>query len=80
VLEEHTKSFELLKDRIKVCLFITSSTGNGESPENGLPFFRFLRRELAKAPMQRDGMKIRTLFSHIYYTILGLGSSDYNKF
>jgi sulfite reductase (NADPH) flavoprotein alpha-component len=68
------------KDRLQVCLFICSSTGNGESPENGLPFFRFLRREVAKPSVLQDGKKVRTLLSHMHYTMLGLGSSDYNKF
>lgn len=74
VLEEHCRQFDLAKDRLKVCIFICSSTGNGECPENGEPFFRFLRRETVK------GKDNRTLLRHVFFTILGLGSSDYNKF
>lgn len=74
LLEDTGKKFDLAnKDRLKVCLFICSSTGNGECPENGLPFFRFLRRETAKTGP-------RTLLSHVFFSVLGLGSSDYSKF
>lgn len=59
------------KDKVKVCIIISSSTGDGESPENGLNFFRFLRKLCVK--------KSNPL-CHVYYTMLGLGSSDYSKF
>ena len=40
------KTFELQdKSSVKVCLIIASSTGNGDMPENGEQFFRFLRRQ-----------------------------------
>ena len=39
-------TFELQdKSSIKVCIIIASSTGNGDMPENGEHFFRFLRRQ-----------------------------------
>ena len=36
------------KDSLKVVVFVCSSTGNGDMPENGEKFFRFLRRETNK--------------------------------
>ena len=36
------------KDSLKVCVIICSSTGDGDSPENGEFFRRFLLREAKK--------------------------------
>lgn len=60
------------KDCLKVVVIISSSTGDGDSPENGELFHKFLRRESAKGSSKA--------FSHIFWTLLGLGSSDYSKF
>ncbi len=39
------KTFDLQeKDCIKVCILFTSSTGNGEFPENGENMHKFLRK------------------------------------
>lgn len=50
-LNDHQKKkgekikFDLLaKDAIKVCVIISSSTGEGEPPENGEDFHKFLRK------------------------------------
>ena len=48
---------------------MTSSTGDGESPENGLQFQSYLRQESSASAL-----------SHLSYTILGLGDSNYSKF
>ena len=61
---------------IKIVVFICSSTGDGEGPENAQEFFRFLRRESAKIADDSQG----TILSHVFYTVLGLGSSDYSKY
>lgn len=64
------------KNSIKLCVFVCSSTGNGDSPENGEKFFRFLRRQTnLLAENQKSNM-----FSHVFYTMLGLGSTDYSKY
>lgn len=60
------------KTGLKIVLVICSSTGDGESPENSLEFFRYLRRETAN--------ETSTALSHLFYTVLGLGSSDYSKY
>jgi len=36
------------KDCLKVMVIVSSSTGDGDSPENGELFHKFLRRESAK--------------------------------
>jgi sulfite reductase alpha subunit-like flavoprotein len=45
-------------------------------PENGEQFFRYLRRE---TNLIGENQKSNAL-SHIFYTILGLGSTDYSKY
>ena len=57
------------KNAIKVVVFFASSTGDGDSPENGLQFRAWIE--------QLDGADI---FSHVFYTLLGLGDSNYNKY
>ena len=69
VMNDYKRSTLLNKDRLKVCVFVCSSTGDGEAPENGQAFFRWLRRETDS-----------TALKHMFYTILGLGSSDYSHF
>lgn len=64
------------KNTLKLVVIIASSTGNGDMPDNGEPFFRFLRR---KTNLLADGQKT-DVFSHVFYTILGLGSTDYSKY
>lgn len=64
------------KDKIKICVFVCSSTGNGDMPDNGETFHRFLRRETNKL----DEGEISSMLSHVFYTILGLGDSNYSKF
>jgi len=74
-LNEYKKSKVIDKTCLKILVFICSSTGDGESPENGLEFFRYLRRETAKLDEENG-----TALSHVFYTVLGLGSSDYSKY
>jgi len=64
------------KDNLKLAVFVCSSTGDGESPENGFKFFRFLRQETNK--LGAGGSS--NLLSHVFYTVLGLGDSNYSKF
>ena len=64
------------KESIKLFVFVCSSTGNGDMPENGEKFFRFLRRQ---TNLLAENQK-SNLFSHVFYTMLGLGSTDYSKY
>ena len=54
-------------EKLKVLIIICSSTGDGDLPENGEKFGKLLCK-------QNFDM------SHVYFTILGLGSTDYTKF
>ncbi|CAG9327866.1 unnamed protein product [Blepharisma stoltei] len=51
-----------------VIVIVVSSTGDGELPDNGLKFYRWIK--------QQEG----TIFSHVKYTLLGLGDSNYSTF
>lgn len=53
-------------------LFIVSTTGDGEEPENMRQFWRLImRKSLSSAP---------SILSHIHYGLIGLGDSTYPKF
>ena len=56
-----------LKDR-EVLVFVLSSTGDGEMPDNGLKFYRWLR--------QNPDFQ----FSGIKFTILGMGDTNYTNY
>ena len=64
------------KNALKICVLIVSSTGDGNMPENGEHFERFLLRE-SHAIGEKSTSK---MFSHVSYTILGLGDSNYSKY
>lgn len=64
------------KDKIKLLVIVASSTGNGDMPDNGEKFFRMLRR---KSNLLAENQKSEAM-SHVFYTILGLGSTDYSKY
>jgi len=64
------------KDSLKIVVMVCSSTGNGDMPENGEAYYRFLRRETNKLA-EGDTSKV---LAHVYYAILGLGSTDYSKY
>jgi len=52
-------------------LIVTSTTGNGDSPENASRFTRFVKRKTT----------VDTLpFRHVAYAVLGLGDTNYDKF
>ena len=53
-------------------LFVVSTTGDGEEPENMRQFWRLImRKSLTSMP---------TLLSHVHYALIGLGDSTYPKF
>ena len=64
------------KSSIKICAIICSSTGNGDMPANGQAFFQMLT---SKSNLLAE-KETSNLFSHVYYTLLGLGCSDYSTY
>lgn len=62
-----------MKDALKICVIVVSSTGDGDSPENGDKFFRYLRNSA-------NSSNTNGLLSHVFYAMLGLGDSNYSKF
>ena len=51
-------------------VFICSTYGNGDSPENASKWWRYYKKRSLE----------KNLFSGIYYTVLALGDSNYDKF
>lgn len=51
-------------------VIVASTTGNGDVPENGDKFWRFIKRASQPA----------NLFSGVKYGVLGLGDTNYDKF
>ena len=50
-----------------VWIIITSSTGDGDPPDNALLFWKFIR-------------KTKDSLSNVHFSILGLGDSNYDQF
>ncbi|KAK9768909.1 hypothetical protein K7432_000036 [Basidiobolus ranarum] len=52
-----------------VLVFVVSTTGDGDPPDNSIKFWRQMRK-----------MKSQDILPHIQYTILGLGDTNYDNF
>jgi len=52
-------------------ILISSTTGNGEAPENASRFVRYIKRKTTAATMP---------FRHVAFAVLGLGDTNYNEF
>ena len=53
-------------------MLVSSSTGEGEMPDNGDRFFRWIKKQ------KRE--ELLPAFSKIHFTVLGLGDSNYTKY
>ena len=77
--DEHLKKFDLTQKNInRIVILIVSSTGDGEAPDNGAKFYRYLLKQAKVAKASKDVKDM--IFSHLNFTILGLGDSDYKSF
>lgn len=54
----------------KVCVFVCSTTGQGDEPDNMKKFWKFLLRKSLPA----DSL------SNLHFAVVGLGDSSYSKF
>ncbi len=54
----------------KMCVVVSSTTGNGDPPDNCDRFWRYLKRR----------SHAKDLFSDLHYSVLGLGDTNYDKF
>jgi len=52
-------------------IFVVSTTGNGDAPENGSRFVRYLKRKTTPDSQP---------FQHVAFAVLGLGDSNYDQF
>jgi len=52
-------------------LIVSSTTGNGEAPENASRFVRYIKRKTTAPTMP---------FRHVAYAVLGLGDTNYDQF
>ncbi|KAJ2493062.1 hypothetical protein IWW37_000889 [Coemansia sp. RSA 2050] len=68
VLDDHEK-FGF--NEVRTAVFVVSTTGDGDPPDNSARFWRVLR----KATKGRD-----QAYSHLRYAILGLGDTNYSNF
>ncbi|XP_078492531.1 methionine synthase reductase-like [Ciona intestinalis] len=67
-LKEEGKKFDIKE--IKCAVFVCSTTGDGDPPENARKFLRTISRKT----LPNDHL------SNLYYTLLGLGDSNYSTF
>lgn len=65
-LQELGSTLSLNKNDILI--FVVSSTGDGELPDNGIKFYKWIRSQSG------------SILSDIRYTILGLGDSNYSTY
>ncbi|KAJ1825449.1 hypothetical protein LPJ56_002663, partial [Coemansia sp. RSA 2599] len=67
VLDDH-KKFDFAS--LRTAVFVVSTTGDGDPPDNSARFWRVLRRTSKDA----------AAYAHLRYTILGLGDTNYSNF
>jgi len=65
-----TLTFQVNLDSENTVVLISSTTGDGEQPEKAEPFWRSIRKKKLEA----------NHLSHLNFTILGLGDSNYSQF
>ncbi|KAJ1995540.1 hypothetical protein GGI25_001108 [Coemansia spiralis] len=68
VLDDHQK-FDF--NSLRTAIFVVSTTGDGDPPDNSTKFWRALRKSTRSNP---------SAYSHLRYAILGLGDTNYSNF
>ncbi|KAJ1867368.1 hypothetical protein LPJ78_001050 [Coemansia sp. RSA 989] len=58
-------------NELRTVVFVVSTTGDGDPPDNSARFWRVLRKATRSNP---------TAYSHLRFTILGLGDTNYSNF
>ncbi|KAJ1916589.1 hypothetical protein H4219_003708 [Mycoemilia scoparia] len=80
VLNDHEKvGFE----NVRVGVFVVSTTGDGDPPDNATKFWRVLRRKTRGLKNSKDGANgssSASLYPNLKYAILGLGDTNYSNF
>ncbi|KAI8322988.1 riboflavin synthase domain-like protein [Martensiomyces pterosporus] len=56
---------------LRTVVFVVSTTGDGDPPDNSAKFWRVLRKATRGNP---------SAYSHLRYTVLGLGDTNYSNF
>lgn len=64
------RPLDSVDDLATFTLFVVSTTGDGEEPDNMRQFWRWIMRKSLSS----------TQFSHLHYALIGLGDSTYPKF
>jgi len=64
------QKFPEKKSQNNFVIFVCSTTGNGDAPNNADNFVRWIKRKTHSSD----------LLNNVYYTILGLGDSNYSKY
>ena len=67
-LDETEDKFSLENEEIVI--FVVSTTGEGEPPEKARKFYRRFRKQTVD----------KNLLSNLWYTLLGLGDTNYERF
>ncbi|ORX74264.1 riboflavin synthase domain-like protein [Linderina pennispora] len=68
VLDDHEK---LGFNSLRTVVFVVSTTGDGDPPDNSTKFWRVLRKTTRSN---------KTAYTHLRYAILGLGDTNYSNF
>jgi sulfite reductase alpha subunit-like flavoprotein len=66
----YMQKFPEKKNEKNFVIIVCSTTGNGDAPNNGDNFVRWIKRKTHSSD----------LLNNVYYTILGLGDSNYSKY
>jgi methionine synthase reductase len=70
--------YEKAQFQNEIIIFVVSSTGDGDPPDNALKFMRHLRTLRRKHGP--ENAEVALPFQHLKFTLLGLGDTNYPTF